>query len=132
MAVFPTTPKYLKWSEVPITFDRNNHPGFMLKLGRYPLIVGPIVKEVKLNRVLINLGSSLIILFLKTFDQMALSRSLLRSSQASFHGIVPGAAATPVGQITLPINFRTRENFHTKTLQFDVTDFGIAYNAFLG
>jgi hypothetical protein len=68
MTVSPATPKYLKWSEVPITFNRNDHPDFMPKPGRYPLIVSPIVKDVKLNRVLIDGGSSLNILFLKTFD----------------------------------------------------------------
>jgi hypothetical protein len=63
---------------------------------------------------------------------MGLSRSLLRPSKAPFHGIVPTAAATPVSQITLPITFRTRENFYTETLQFEVTDFETAYNAFFG
>jgi hypothetical protein len=43
-------------------------------------------------------------------------RSLLRPSRAPFYGIVPGAATTPVGQITLPVTFRTRENFRTETL----------------
>jgi hypothetical protein len=97
MAVSSTTPDYLKWSEVPITFNHSDHPGFVSKPKRYPLIVCPIVKDVKLNRVLVDGGSSLNILFLKTFDQMGLSRSMLCPSQAPFHGIVPGAAATPVG-----------------------------------
>jgi hypothetical protein len=77
MAVSPATPEYLKWYEVPITFDRSDHPDFVLKPGRHPLIVSPIIKDVKLNRVLINGGSSLNILLLKTFDQMGLSRSLM-------------------------------------------------------
>jgi hypothetical protein len=68
MAVSPATPEYLKWSEVPITFDHSDHLDFIPKLGWYPLIVCPIVKDVKLNRVLINGGSPLSILFLKTFD----------------------------------------------------------------
>jgi hypothetical protein len=68
MAVSPATLEYLKWSEVPITFNRSDHPNFVPKLGKYPLIVCPIVKDVKLNRVLIDGGSSLNILFLKTFD----------------------------------------------------------------
>jgi hypothetical protein len=68
LAVSPTTPAYLKWSEVPITFDHSDHPDFIPKPGRYPLIICPIVKDVKLNRVLIDGGSSLNILFLKTFD----------------------------------------------------------------
>jgi hypothetical protein len=68
MAVPPVTLEYLKCSEVPITFDRSDHLDFVPKLGSYPLIVGPIVKDVKLNRVLIDGGSSWNILFLKTFD----------------------------------------------------------------
>jgi hypothetical protein len=54
MAVSPATPEYLKWLEVPITFDRNDHSDFVPKLGRYPLIVSPIIKAIKLNRVLID------------------------------------------------------------------------------
>jgi hypothetical protein len=48
-----------------------------------------------------------------------------------FHGIVSGAAKAPVGQITLPVTFRTQENFRTKYMQFEVADFKMAYNAFL-
>jgi hypothetical protein len=96
VAVSPATPEYLKWYELPITFDQNDHPDFVPKPRWYPLIVNPIVKDVKLNRVLIDGGSSLNILFLKTFDQMGLSRLALRPNRASFYGIVPGAAATSI------------------------------------
>jgi hypothetical protein len=117
MAVSPATLEYLKWSEVPITFNRSDHSNFVPKPGQYPLIICPIIMDVKL-RVLIDGDSSLNILFLKTFNQMGLSRSLLRLSQAPFHGIVPGATVTPVGQIALPVSFGTRENFRMKTIQF--------------
>jgi hypothetical protein len=63
---------------------------------------------------------------------MGLPRSVLRPSQVPFHGIVPVAAATPVGQITLPITFRTQKKFCTENLQFEVADFETAYNIFLG
>jgi hypothetical protein len=116
MAVSSTTPKYLKWSEVTITFDHSDHPDFVPKLRWYPLIVSPIVKYVKLNQVLVDGGSSQKILFLKKVNHMGLSRSLLRPSQAPFHGIVLGAVATPVGQIILPKTFGTQENFHTKNI----------------
>jgi hypothetical protein len=109
MAVRPTTPEYLKWSEVSITFDHSNHPDFVPKPGWYPLIIGPIVKDVKLNQVQ-N------ILSLKTFDQMGLSRSALRPYQVLFHDIVLGAAATPIGQVTLPVTFGARENFHIENM----------------
>jgi hypothetical protein len=132
MVVSPTTPKHLKWSKVPITFYRSNHPGFVPKLGRYPLIISPIIKDVKLNRVLVVGGSSLNILFLKTFDQMGLPKSVLHPYRAPFHGIVPRAAMTPIGQITLPVTFGTQENFRIENLQFEVANFEIAYNAFMG
>jgi hypothetical protein len=121
----PPPPEYLKWSEVPITFDRSDHPDFIRKPGQYPLIVCPIIKDVKLNRILMDGGSSLNILFLKTFDQMGLSRSLMCPSRAPFHGIVHSAATTPV-------TFMTQENFRTETIQFEVTDFETVYNNFCG
>jgi hypothetical protein len=39
---------------------------------------------------------------------------------------------TPISQITLPVTFGTWEIFHRENLQFEVTDFKTAYNAFLG
>jgi hypothetical protein len=106
MAVKPATPEYLRWSKVPITFDHSDPLDFVPKPGRYPLIVSPIVMDVKLNRVLVDGGSSLNILFLKTFDQMGLSKFLLRPSWAPFHGIVPGVAGTHVSQICVPCDLR--------------------------
>jgi hypothetical protein len=32
---------YLKWSEVPITFDRKDHPNHVPQPGSYPLVVAP-------------------------------------------------------------------------------------------
>jgi hypothetical protein len=85
-----------------------------------------------LNGVLVDGGSSLNILFLKTFNRMELSRSLLCPSRAPFHGLVPGEAATPVGQISLLVTFETQENFRIETIQFEVANFETAYNTFLG
>jgi hypothetical protein len=104
----------------------------MSKLGRYPLIVSPIIKDVKLNRVLIDGGNSLNILFLKTFDKMRLSRSLLHPSWAPFHGVVPSAAVTAVSQITLLVTFGTWDNFRIETIQFEAADFEMMYNVSLG
>jgi hypothetical protein len=63
---------------------------------------------------------------------MGLSRSLLHPSQAPFYGIVPGTTVTLVSQTTLPVTFKTQENFHTENLQFEAINFETAYNAFLG
>src|SRR5438105_1491207 len=56
-AVIPAPPKYLKWSEAPITFDRSDHPDSIPHPGHYPLVLDPIVRTVKLKRVLIDGGS---------------------------------------------------------------------------
>jgi hypothetical protein len=58
--------------------------------------------------------------------------TLLHPSWAPFHGIVPGVAVTPIGEITLLVTFETLENFCMETMQFEITDFETAYNAFLG
>jgi hypothetical protein len=39
------TPSYLKWSEVPITFDRKDHPHRVPQLGAYPLVVAPVFRS---------------------------------------------------------------------------------------
>src|SRR6266540_5753962 len=79
-AVHPATPKYLKWSEAPITFSRVDHPDHVPHPGRYPLVLDPIVWMIKLNRVLIDGGSGLNILFAKTLDDMKIPRSELNRS----------------------------------------------------
>jgi hypothetical protein len=63
---------------------------------------------------------------------MGLPRLALRPSRAPFHSIVPRVAVTPISQITLPVTFGSQENFHTENLQFEVADFEMAYNVFLG
>lgn len=56
----------------------------------------------------------------------------MRPCSEPFHGIVPGTTSIPVGQITLPVTFGTKENFQTEHIRFEVVDFDTAYNAFLG
>ena len=41
-------------------------------------------------------------------------------------------AAMPLGQITLPVTFRTPSNYHTEFIKFEVTDFDSSYHAILG
>src|SRR6266540_767003 len=74
-AVIPVTPKYLKWSEEPITFNRSDHPDNIPHPGRYPMVLDPIVQTIKLNRMLIDDGNGLNILFAKTMDGMKIPHS---------------------------------------------------------
>nr|AAX96702.1 retrotransposon protein, putative, Ty3-gypsy sub-class [Oryza sativa Japonica Group]ABA92963.1 retrotransposon protein, putative, Ty3-gypsy subclass [Oryza sativa Japonica Group] len=67
-AVQSKTPQYLRWSEIAIKFDRSDHPDRVVHPGRYPLVLDPVVRNVKLRRSLVDGGSVLNILFAKTLD----------------------------------------------------------------
>ena len=42
-AIDSAVPTFLRWSESAITFDRADHPDYIRQLGRFPLVVDPIV-----------------------------------------------------------------------------------------
>ena len=57
---------------------------------------------------------------------------MITPTSTPFYGIVPGKAAMPLGQITLPFTFRTPSNYHTEFIKFEVADFDSSYHAILG
>jgi len=91
---------FLSWSDSPITFDRRDHPSYVIRLGRYPLVVDPIVRKKCLTKVLMDGGSGLNIL-----DAMCIPRSKLRPVSSPFHDVFLGRQAYPLGQINLPLMF---------------------------
>jgi hypothetical protein len=50
---------YLDWPDKPITFDRADHPDHVPSPGKYPLVVDPVISDVRLTKVLMDGGSSL-------------------------------------------------------------------------
>jgi hypothetical protein len=56
-------PSYLKWSEVPITFDREDHPDHVPKPGSYPLVVAPLFMSKRVHKVLMDGGSRINVLY---------------------------------------------------------------------
>jgi hypothetical protein len=93
----PATPLFLDWSEEAITFDRDDHPDYIPNPGHYPLVINLVIGNARLTKVLMDGGSGLNILYTKTLDLMGISRSRLRADMASFHGVVLGQRATPLG-----------------------------------
>jgi hypothetical protein len=83
-------PSFLDWSRSAITFDRDDHLDRVPQLGRYPLVVNPIIDNTRLTKVLMDEGSDLNIMYAETLDAMKISRTQLRPSEAPFHGILPG------------------------------------------
>jgi len=60
----------LKWSEVPITFSRADHPENTKGVGRLPIVVTPTIRNIEVGRVLIDGGSGLNILSSRLFERM--------------------------------------------------------------
>jgi hypothetical protein len=130
----PAVPTPLQWSEVPITFSRADQWTSFSEPGHFPLVLKPVVAGSKLNKVLIDDGSGLNVLFTKTLKKMKLNIThMLTKSTLPFYGIVPGNAAIPLGSVVLPVTFReTRENYRTEYIKFEVADFETSYHAILG
>jgi hypothetical protein len=124
----------LRWSEVPITFSSVDQWTSFSEPGHFPLVLKIVVAGSKLNKVLIDGGSGLNILFTKTLQKMKLDiTDMLTKSALPFYGIVPGNAAIPLGSVVLPVTFgETRKNYGTEYIKFGVADFGTSYHAILG
>jgi hypothetical protein len=56
---------------------------------------------------------------------------MITPTSVPFYGIVPGKAAMPLGQITLPVTFGTPSNYRTEFIKFEVTNFESSYHAIL-
>jgi hypothetical protein len=125
-------PLYLDWSDKPITFDQGDHPDYVPSPGRYPLVVDPVIGNVRLTKVLMDGGSSINIIYAETLGLLGIDLSTIRAGAAPFHGIIPGKRVLPLGQLDLPVCFGTHSNFHRETLTFDVVGFRGTYHAVLG
>jgi hypothetical protein len=125
-------PVYLDWSDKPITFDQGDHPDCVPSPGKYPLVVDPAIGNTRLTKVLMDGGSSLNIIYAETLRLLEIDPSMIRSSAAPFHGIIPEKRVQPLGQLDLPICFETPSNFRKETLMFEVVGFRGTYHTVLG
>ena len=105
----------------------------MTNAGHYPLILGPTIDGMTVPKVLIDGGAGLNIIFADMLKKIGLDfTSLLTPTYVPFYGIVPGKAAMPLGQITLPVTFGNPNNFRTEFIKFEVADFESSYHAIFG
>jgi hypothetical protein len=126
------TPVYLDWSDKPITFDQGDHPDCVPSPGKYPLVVDPVIGNVRLTKVLMDRGSSLNIIYVETLELLQIDLSMIWAGAAPFHGIIPRKRVRPLGQLDLLVCFGTPSNFRKETLTFEVVGFRGTYHAVLG
>jgi hypothetical protein len=100
--------------------------------GKYPLVVDPVIGNVRLTKVLMDGGSSLNIIYAETLRLLQIDLSTIRAGATPFHGIIPGKRVQPLGRLDLPVCFGTPSNFRKETLTFEVVGFRGTYHAVLG
>jgi hypothetical protein len=101
--------------------------------GWFSLVLKSVVAGFRLNKVLINSGSGLNVLFTKTLKKKLDINHMLTKSTSPFYNIVPRNAAIPLGFVVLPVTFgETRENCCIEYIKFEVVDFETSYHAILG
>ena len=105
VTIEPAWPRWLNWSEQPITWTRDDHLLVVDNPGALALVVSPQVGGYTLDKVLMDGGSSINILYYETFCGMGLTQKQLQPSKTVFHGIVPGKSARPIGKIYLEKTF---------------------------
>ncbi|KAK1652377.1 hypothetical protein QYE76_070182 [Lolium multiflorum] len=81
------SPQYVRWSEVPCIFDREDHPAIVPK-ECYALVVSPRIDGYNFSKCLMDGGASLNIMYLETLERMNLTKEQLKHSN-KFHGVVP-------------------------------------------
>jgi hypothetical protein len=133
MAAEPVVSKYLNWSQYPIQFSREDQWTNVGNTGLYPLVLDPTIARMTVTKVLIDGGAGLNIIFSETLRKMGLNLArLITPTGVPFYEIVPGKAAMPLRQITLPVTFGSLTNYRTEFIQFEVADFETSYHAILG
>jgi hypothetical protein len=131
LAAEKAPPSFLDWSEDAITFSREDHLNRVPNPGQYPLVVDPVISNVRFSKVLMDGGSNLNILYVHTLRLLGIGLDQLRSSTTPFHGVTPSKRVQYLRQINRPVWFGTPHNFRKETLTFEVVGFRGAYHAIL-
>jgi hypothetical protein len=84
------------------------------------------------GRVFMDAGNGINLIYTRTLRAICISMENLKSTDCSFHGIVPGGANYPLGKIELDVCFGDNSNYHREKLEFKVMDWPSQYHAILG
>ena len=82
-------PRWLNWSEHPITWSRADHAPQIEYPGQVALVVKPKVSDYWLPKMLMDGGSSINILYYDTFRRLNLPESMIEATMTTFHGSSP-------------------------------------------
>jgi hypothetical protein len=76
-ATVPKVYQYVRWSEVPVHWSRDDHPEHILD-GYYAMVVCPVIQGYEFSKCLMDGGSSLNIMYVETLKKLGLTKTQLR------------------------------------------------------
>jgi hypothetical protein len=97
-----------------------------------PLVLKAQIGGYDVERVFMDAGSGINLIYAKTLRAMRISLEFLKPTDCSFHGSVPESANYPLGRIALDICFGNRQKYRKEKLDFKVMDWPCQYHAILG
>jgi hypothetical protein len=127
----PVSTEYLHWSEQPIEFNREDHPITVPQPGNAPLVLKAQIEGYNVERVFMDAGSGINLIYAKMLRAMHISLEFLKPTDCSFHGIVSGSVNYPLGRIALDVCFGNRQNYRKEKLDFEVMDWPSQYHVIL-
>jgi hypothetical protein len=132
----PAEPQFMHWSEVAITWGREDHPLLMPSPGEYALVLDPVMcsdtHTCRFSRVLIDGGSNINLLYRSSMEKLGIPLAQLKPSRLTFHGIMSGYSCTPMGRVQLEVLFGKKGNSRREPIWFEVVDISSPYHALLG
>ena len=88
--------KFPPWSHREISFNRKDQWAAIPEPGRFPPILDPYMNSVKFERVLVDGGSSIDILFCNSLPALKITPAQLKPYDGQFWGVLPGQNARPL------------------------------------
>jgi hypothetical protein len=131
LAATTSAPDPYRWSEHAITFSRADQWLNFDHLGKYLLLVDPMIRESRVKKVLVDGGSSINVTFPRTLLALRVALKDLTESDTPFFSIMPTEGEYPLGHIYMPVTFGTPENYRNEFLRFEVARFDCGYDAII-
>jgi hypothetical protein len=83
----PAIMEYLYWSDQPIEFSRDDHPITLPRPGNAPLVLKPQVGTYDVDRIFMDAGSRINLIYAKTLRAMHISLEFLKPTDLRWPSI---------------------------------------------
>jgi hypothetical protein len=103
-----------------ITFDAIDWPANMKGTRIISLVASPTISNIRIRHVLIDGDAGLNVMSQHAFEALQIPLSKLTPSCSL--GGVGNDPLWPYGHISLPVTFKTAENYCTELVVFNITD----------